>query len=313
MLFSQKQIEELLKVIEKNTNIFVAKHIGVDYLTLDEIKSLEGIGINPSHLYSLESDLVHQSFNFGLLSDAIGNIDSKKLTFENLLDYFKTQKHIPLSDIDQATIHSIKTQSLKDIKASKNRIFTDVNGVISKNEKNKRTSYEKVIRDQVELGALKHKSVLEISSDLAHLTGDWSRNFAISVEYISHLAFSEGRLSVIEKQNPKSRIFFNVYEKACEHCVKLYLTKGIGSQPKIFTIEELKNNGSNIGRKVKDWLPTIPPIHPWCRCQLNKYNEGTAWDSKLKRFEYVKQEKPTNRPLIHFSVKIGTEQKEYYV
>jgi len=312
MLFSQKQIEELLKVIEKNTNIFIAKHIGSEYLTQDEKKSLESIGINPNKLYSLESDLVTQSFNFGILSDAIGNIDSKKLTFDNLLDYFKHQKHIPLSEIDKATIESIKHQSLSDIRANKGRIFNDVNNVISKVDKNNRVAYEKIIRDRILEGTLKKESVGTISRELGILTGDWSRNFTKSIEFISHLALSEGRLSIIEKQNPNSKIWMSVYDKACPSCIKLYLTKGIGSEPKLFTINELKNAGSNIGRKVSEWKPVIPPCHVYCRCMINKFQIGSQWDPKLKRFELIKQEKP-NRPLIHFSVKIGSEQKEYYV
>ena len=313
MLFSQKQIEELLKVIEKNTNVFVAKTLGTQYLTETEKKSLESVGINPETLYNADHDLVTQSFHFGLVNDAIGSIDSKKLTFESLKDYFLHQKHIPISEVDKATIASIKSQSLSDIRANKGRIFQDVNNIISKVDKKNRVAYEEVIRKQILDGVLKKKSVREIASNLGHLTNDWSRNFTKSIEFVSHYAYNEGKLSLIEKTNPNSKVWFSVYSQACEHCIRLYLTKGIGSEPRLFNISELKANGTNIGRKTRDWLPTISGIHVFCRCSLNRFQQGSQWDPKLKRFELIKQEKPTNRPLIHFSVKIGTEQKEYYV
>jgi hypothetical protein len=34
----------------------------------------------------------------------------------------------------------------------------------------------------------------------------------------------------------------------------------------VFTVSELEGNGVNVGRSREDWLPTIFPVHPNCRC-----------------------------------------------
>lgn len=48
---------------------------------------------------------------------------------------------------------------------------------------------------------------------------------------------------------------------ACDHCAKFwYLEDGI--TPRVYKMSELIANGSNIGRKAKDWLPTIDSTHP---------------------------------------------------
>lgn len=57
----------------------------------------------------------------------------------------------------------------------------------------------------------------------------------------------------------------SIWSGNCRHCIRLYLTAGIGSEPKLFTAEELIGNGTNIGRRVADWKPTIiTAVHPFC-------------------------------------------------
>ena len=60
------------------------------------------------------------------------------------------------------------------------------------------------------------------------------------------------------------KVFKDVFVGGCRHCIRLYLTGGIGSQPKIFKISDLIANGDNIGVKVNDWKPVISSTHPHC-------------------------------------------------
>lgn len=311
MLFSPEQIKDLLNVVDQHTNVFVATHLGHEYLTKEEIAKLKQVGIDATKLYSDKTDILKQSFHFGLISDAMGN-DAHKVNFEGLKKYFKEGKHIPLTATEKYALDSVKKQSLSDIRAHKGRIFQDVNNIISDKEKANRVEYEKVIRDEIHEGLLKQKTVGEIARELGRKTGDWSRNFARIVEFQSHAAMSEGRVANIERLGGK-KVYMDVYSGACKHCIRLYLTGGIGSKPKIFDIEEIKKNGNNIGRKVNEWLPVIPPSHPWCRCHVTAYREGSVWNDKTKRFELGKEIVITGRKPIKFTVEIDGKQKEYFV
>lgn len=311
MLFSVQQIKELLHLIEQQTNVFIAKTIGENYLTVDEKKKLVSVGINPANLYDEDSDLVKQSFHFGLISDAL-EADANKINFNELKEYFKKGKHIPLTSTENYALDSVKKQSLKDIRANQGRIFNDINNVISSSEKNNREAYEQVIRKEVEKGIVDQKTVGEIARNLGKLTGDWGRNFNKSIEYISHLAMSEGIIHAIERKGGK-KVYMSVYQGACRSCIKLYLTKGLGSAPIIFSIEQLKVNGSNIGRKVDQWKATYPPLHVYCRCHPTEYREGSIWNEKTKRFELGKELVITGRKPIKFTIKIGEKIKEYFV
>ena len=311
-MFSQDEIQQLLEIIDKNTNIFIAQNIGKDYLTKDEILKLEKVGIDTNKLYLPDGDIVKQSFQFGLISDALGP-DANKINFSELKDYFKGGNYIPLTKVEQFSIDSIKKQSLNDIRANKNRIFNDINNIISSKEKNNRVAYENVIRKEVETGFIKQKTVGEISRELGKVTGDWSRNFTKSVEYISHSAFNEGRVAAIERKDENAKVYFDVYPGACRVCIKVYLTNGTGSKPLLFTLKEIKENGSNIGRKVKDWKATLSPTHVFCRCTVNHFKEGKIWNEKTKRFELSNEIVIKDRLPIKFTVKIGKEEKNYFV
>lgn len=311
MLFTAQQIQELLHVIENSTNVFIAKNLGEHYLTKEEILKLQSVGIDTSTLYSKDSDILSQSFHFGLISDALGS-DANKINFEELKKYFKSGNHIPLTKVEEYALESIKKQSLSDIKANKGRIFQDLNNIISSKEKGKRVAYEKVIRDEISEGLLKQKTVGEISRELGKKTGDWSRNFARIVEFQSHAALSEGRVANIERMGCK-KLYMDVYPGACKYCVKLYLTGGIGSEPIIFDINEIKKNGNNIGRKASEWLAVIPPNHPWCRCHPTAYRQGSIWNKKTHQFELGKELVITGRKPIKFTITIGSKEKEYFV
>jgi hypothetical protein len=59
-------------------------------------------------------------------------------------------------------------------------------------------------------------------------------------------------------------------------CLKAYL--GPDGKPRVFTLRELVSNGSNFGRKQKDWLPTLEAMHPWCVCDLVRLPDGWGFD-----------------------------------
>lgn len=92
-----------------------------------------------------------------------------------------------------------------------------------------------------------------------------------------------------------------IWSGNCRHCISLYLTGGIGSRPRIFTVAELLANGTNIGRKSKDWKPVLGTVHPFCRCDLRFIPPGYEWDEDSKKFA---PKPPENRVQRKSKVKI---------
>jgi hypothetical protein len=228
-----------------------------------EIQILSKSGIDVNKLPKV--DLVRDMFYFGLLSDVLGR-ESKKLSFAQLQSHLSNPREIiPLNAREKAVINSIKNQYLGDIRANEGRIFRDINNIIAQGQQNNRQAYEQVITDEVLKGTIEKKTVSEIARDISRKTGDWSRDFNRIVGYISHKAFDEGRASMYEKKGGEDILVYkDTFGGVCQHCIRLYLTNGLGSQPKIFKLSELKANGTNIGRKSAEWKAVIGATHPHC-------------------------------------------------
>ena len=314
-MFTPKQIHGLLDLLNKQNLIFISSKLGYDYLTEQEVQTLLSFGINPYNIYEQTGDLVTMSFHFGLISDAINELDAKKINYDDLVEYFNKGHHIPLTTVEKNTIDSIKRQYLGDIKAHNGRVFQDVNNIIGQNEKNNRLAYESVIRNEVEKGLLEKKTSEQIARDLAKKTGDWSRNFKRIVSFISHQAYDEGRAAMIEDKYGKDVLVYKqVFLGACKFCVKAYLTNGTGSEPIIFKLSKLKSNGTNIGRKAADYKPVVGNHHPQCRCQLMHYNSNFNWDEKTQGFNLPKErEKPIKINPNRKPIRITVKGKEYLV
>jgi hypothetical protein len=295
MIVSPNQAQELLDILDKHFALFTATTMGSGYLTYKEIDILTDAGFEVATLYNQFKDHAWLNFQLGLLSDSLGQERVSKMSYEQFKEWIYKGNYIPLTAKENAVIDSIKHQSLSDIRSSKNKIFQDVNGIIYHEEIFKKTAYEDVIRDEIIVGKENRESLKKIISNIGHKTGDWSRDFSKSVEYISHSALNEGKSSMIEKKHgSEAKIYFIVQPAACKHCIKHYLVGGEGSQPKVFSLSEIVANGSNLGKKVDAWKPTVHSMHPYCRCLMQSLPEGYVWDgnkfappehytSKLKR------------------------------
>lgn len=280
-MLTVSQIEELQNIVRDNHSIFILNSLGSNYLFESDKQRLLSLGIN---LDDFSNSYIKDSFFLGVLVDSVGLLKSNNINYQDLKTFIKSGQYLPLTSKEIATLSSIENQSLKDIRGLQGKIFSDVNQILLNNS---RIEQELFIKESIKEGVLNKKTVDQISRDISDKTGDWSRDFDRIVQYTTQLAYEEGKAASIEKySNEKdSNVYKVVYNQACRHCIRLYLTGGINSQPRIFRLSELKKNGTNIGKKVDDWLPTIGPVHPYCRCQLRELRNGEAWNDDTKSFE----------------------------
>lgn len=312
-MLSADQVHTIIELIERQVIFFAGSTLGPGVLSDHDKEILKRNGVDPVKIYDSNKDPIVQNFHFGILSSVLGEAELQSMTFEELAKYVASGQNIPLSERELATIESIKMQSLSDIKSNAGRIFQDINNVVAKELYTTRANQEQFIRNKVIEGASARQSRKNIAREIAKLVGDWSRNFDKSVQYIAHSALNEGRAALAERRygdNNEAKVYFQVQVDACDHCVKHYLTNGAGSEPKIFAIRELQINGSNIGRKVAEWKPSIHALHPACRCLLTEYIPGTEWNGSKFVFPKDKEYKSKiNRP----KVRIIFNGQEHYV
>jgi hypothetical protein len=283
MVLSPEQVNELLGIIDRNHLMIIGKELGPEFLSETDVDVLEHYGVKVEDLYNPIGDTVFTEFHYGMLTEALGQAFIESLNYDQLKEYIGKGRYIPLNVGEQAAIDTIKRQTFNDLKKLNGKIFTDVNQALINNSLKDQKEF---LRQEISAGVADKKLITEIAHTIAEKTGDWSRDFERIVAYNSHQAFEEGKAAMIERNaDGKDPIVYkSVFEGACDHCIRLYLTAGIGSQPRLFKLSELRANGTNIGRKTKDWKATLGPQHPYCRCILHYVEPGQTWDNDKKQF-----------------------------
>lgn len=304
-----QDLHNILEIINKNQALVIGRELGIDYLSEQDISILSKYGIDLNTIYSFEKDTLFTSLHFGLLSDALAEIgEVNNISYKDLYNYISQGKYIPLTESEKNALQVIKTQSLGSIKGIGNKIFQDINNILTNNTREEQESF---IRKESERLITEKKTVRQIANDIARKTGDWNRDFDRIIQYTSQTAFETGKAIALQrKYGEEVYVYKNVYQGACKHCIRLYLTKGLGSEPKIFKLSELIANGSNIGRKVDEWKPTLDPIHPYCRCSLQfiSNSKNFKWNIESKKIERVGREKEIVRGRPKIKAVIGGKE-----
>jgi hypothetical protein len=121
-------------------------------------------------------------------------------------------------------------------------------------------------------------TVRKLASNLGHATGDWARDWRRIAATEMQTAHQTGVATAIARDfGPEALAAKIPTPLACKRCRDLYLDASTG-RPRIFKLSDLLANGTNVGRKSKDWLPVVGATHPHCLCFLTSVNPGWAFD-----------------------------------
>ena len=279
---SPSEVNDLLQIIDTHFNKFGALNINPDFLTPHEKILLQDAGVD----LSAYTPTVENAFRYGMLSVALGTERAKNMSEYELKRYIKAKKFLPMDAREKEVLRSLEHQAYHEIKGLGLRIKQDINRAIIEQDVIKREKYEGVIKNSAKETIINRESVKDMTRRIGEQTGDWARDLDRISDYILHEAHDTGRAMEVKKMyGKKAKVYKHVFNQAGAQCVKLYLTNGQGSEPRIYTVDELMRNGSNIGRKTKDWKPVIGATHPWCRCELEYIPEGYEWNEKKNSYE----------------------------
>lgn len=93
---------------------------------------------------------------------------------------------------------------------------------------------------------------------------DWSRTAKTEMHNAKEAGASS---SIMAYPDGDQTLVYKVCQStACSRCVEAY--QNPDGSPRIFTIGELRRNGTNAGRKPGEWLPVLGCMHPHCQCTL---------------------------------------------
>lgn len=266
MIFNNEQIQEILSLVDFRFADLVWKIFGPSHLTSQDKENLKKHGIDPGSLVK-KIPPYWANWMFGLLSGKLSDYQTKQISYKDLLDYLARRQYETPSKREIEEYEMACNRTYGYLKGLGDKMKKDISSYISDSELRMRMEQERTIKEGVKRGIVERDTTKLIAAKISNQLNDWSRDWNRIVETEYQGVFNMGRVQSYMREGDGSNtlIYFDVYSAACRHCIRLYLTAGIGSEPKLFTAEELIGNGTNIGRRVADWKPTIiTAVHPFC-------------------------------------------------
>ena len=289
-MYTPKQIKNLLEIIDRVHIMFIGKNIGLSELTSSEKSILKNYGIDLSTMSKFGA--ADTAFKFGLLVDGLKNSGKENISYKEIKKFLENDGFIPYTNSEKLAIEHVKQRMSDEVRGLASRIKNDISNSNSQRAKAKIARYREKIDSSIEEAVRKNSSVTELANSIQSKLKKWTTDFDRVADYSLHEAFDMGQaLSIQDKYGNSAKVYKEVYAGACESCQKLYLTKGIGSKPKIFELSAIMANGTNIGRNKQEWLPVVGSTHPWCRCTIFHIPFGYVWDDNKGSFEPVRDKK----------------------
>jgi hypothetical protein len=122
-----------------------------------------------------------------------------------------------------------------------------------------------IIREEVGLAQLTKDHAREVARRMRARTGDLYRNFDRIAETELQATHNEGMIyQAVSLDGENARVKRIPESGACRACLGAFLDEE--GQPIIWSVQELAEMGSNVGRRRAEWLPSAYPMHPSCRC-----------------------------------------------
>lgn len=315
MLFTEKDIQRILENVDLATAKLVAKVLGKSFLSKADLDLLKRKGVDLVRLLP-KFPTHYQSFVFGKLSAALGVKDVATINYPAFVKFLSNMGDFEPKQADLEFYRVAANKTFTHIKGLGERIKTDIRACISAEElaylqAEREAKANEELKQELLAGVYEKRTVSKISSNLSEKLSDWNRDWGRIVETESQDVYNVGKAQQMMQANPTKdpTVYFDVFPGACRHCIKLYLTHGIGSKPRTFKLSQILENGTNYGLKSKDWRPTIHPVHPFCRCELRYVPDGYVWDDEAGAFVPPKNYEPKVKRTSKVKITIG--DKEY--
>lgn len=243
----------------------------------------------------LSGDLPEIAFAIGTLS----SVDSKKPRDLPTVWQVRAMIKSGAVKLDEDAVESARDILVDAAKSIRDRLLSRVRSAIRDGSSTlRRRKLSK--RDLVRARQAAARDVRErVVKALEIAKREWQSATGVAV----HEATQEGRAhSIVKSEGPRAKVYKKVRPDCCRFCRLLYTEDG--KRPRVFNLDELLSNGSNVGRRAgrpsfdgegaTEWLPVLGPAHPNCLLPgtrvgarlegaLVSWYEGPAVEIKTKR------------------------------
>jgi hypothetical protein len=274
-LFTADQLDRVRAIIRQHTRM-----LGISYLSASEDPDFTA-QLREHGLLEADApppDLISDSFAYGQLLARAENLNLREAGPEEILNRLAADPAPPLSESEQAIVEMAHRHAGQYVQGLGDRITSDVLTEITALEGGlTHDQIKAVVADETARNRQRRATAGNLKKNLTDRVGTWERDWQRLGTSEVNDAIQDGTAVTFERDHDDPFVSKLPRPDACPDCVRLYLTAGQGSAPIVFSLEELRANGTNVGRKRANWLATVGNIHPWCGCSLVRIPPGMTW------------------------------------
>lgn len=275
MILTARQLEALRQLIVDHHTAFVANMVNPAQLSEETISRLARLG-----LVRPQAKGVADAYALGVLASKAPDAGDS-ITFRQLRSALASQS-IPLSSAEKAAIQAAEMSAGQYITGLGNRVAGQIAARVldAVPGPTQAETYVGQVRDVVANAVRDRKTLKQIKSDLGWSTGDWTRDLErVANTELSHAMSVGTAQKAVRDFGPAVRVAKLHAPRCCKHCKRLYCVDK-SDIPRVFLLTELEGNGTNVGRRASEWLPTLGPLHPHCRCVVQAIPPGMIFNAK---------------------------------
>ncbi len=258
MKLGPRQLEALRQLIVDRHQAFVANFINPAILSAQTRERLERLG-----LLDPKAETVKDAYFLGTLASHAPE-PAEKMTYSDLLARVRARP-VPLSADERHAVAMAEATAGQYITGLATRVSADTVQSVANLSPGAVASYRQKVRQSVSDAISQRKTVSQLKSDLGHATGDWTRNLerVANTELSQALSTGTAYAAVERAKGNPVRACKTSARNCCKYCAKLWINEATG-KPLIYNLADLEANGTNVGRKASEYLPTVGPSHPSC-------------------------------------------------
>ena len=281
-IVTPEQLKEIVKIIQDHHAGFMIGAGLKDQFDTAEIDRLVKQGVLPPE----SIDMIDDAFTYGQMTATLKELEDQKKLKTVTYEKFKArvaETPVPVTSNEQRAIDWAKHSAGVHMSGIGTKVADDFSTMVIAEDATLRRKYMGVVRDSVAQGVDERAAWRRIGSDIGHKTGDWSRDMARVAATETQGAFQEAYVEgLIKREGEPDSVLVSKQPApgACKHCVRLHMTSGEGSAPRVFKLSELTENGSNVGRKAAEWKAVVGTVHPWCACEIVHLPPGFGYERK---------------------------------
>ena len=270
MALTKRQLKEIEDLINRRFLSFTFEALGEEALSESEVALLRRKGLLRPGTRHMTGD----AYTLGKIAALVDRRSMRSVSYDEVLRAAK--RMVPRTSVEKRAMQHAAEHAGIYIKGLRDSMLRDVSAVATRH----RGAAVRRVGEVVSEAIGERKTISELKSDLFHSFENHNRDWQRVAHTEINTSIQQGIYQEIKEKSDEGAeqlVYKSPNPDACQHCKRVYL-RADGITPKVFKLSELHE--TNVGRKARNWLPTIGSVHPWCNCQLQVIPDG---------FDFVKK------------------------